>query len=146
MLHFGRHGHRMWIRADMALMIFLRRMAAPSRWCDLHMILGGSRTVLSDTFNHLTSIFYDRYSGLICNVNIWVEEFPTFAARMHSLGCPHDNIVMFVDGHFQPTCRPGGDGCVNLNLFDYQTFLCKERDFINLPQHTQPLITGCAKL
>jgi hypothetical protein len=32
-----------------------------------------------------------------------------------------------VDGHFQPTCRPGGKGCVNMNAYDHQMFNGKER-------------------
>ena len=32
-----------------------------------------------------------------------------------------------VDGHFQPTCRPGGDGCVNPNAHDADMYNGKEK-------------------
>lgn len=127
MLSFGRSGHTTWIRSDHAMMIMLRRLAFPCRWCDLQMLLGGSRTVLSDAYNYMTNILFDRYSNLICDVGIWRNDFVHFARHLHQLGCPHDNVVMFLDGHFQATSRPGGDGCVNFNLHDYQTFARKER-------------------
>eukprot|EP00961_Rhodomonas_salina_P265307 3586361-Rhodomonas_salina.1 len=127
MLKFGRKGHKMFMSADKALMIFLRRMASPCRWCDLQLILGGSRTVLSDTYNHMTNILYVRYHSLVSSIKLWGNEFDAFAAQLRKFGCPFPNLVMFLDGHFQPTCRPGGDGCKNLNLKDYQTFAGKER-------------------
>jgi len=45
-----------------------------------------------------------------------------FVAMLQDKGCPFDGMVGMVDGHFQSCCRPGGMGCINDNLFDYQMF------------------------
>ena len=115
------------MRADKALMILLRRMAAPCRWCDLQLILHGSRTGLSDCFNYMLSTVHARYSPITCDIRLWKHHFAHFAAHLASWGCPFDCLVAIFDGHFQPTCRPGGDACVYVNLKDYQTFAGKER-------------------
>jgi hypothetical protein len=39
--------------------------------------------------------------------------------------CVH--LQGLVDGHFQPTCRPGGDGCINANVFDQDMYNGKEK-------------------
>eukprot|EP00960_Hanusia_phi_P064676 765869-Hanusia_phi.AAC.1 len=122
-LEFGKQGHRSHVSADKALMILLRKLGVSSRWLDIRRVMGGSRTYLSDIYNYMLSVLYARYRGVVSNAIVWKDDFPLF----HSMGCPHDNIVMFLDGHFDPTCRPGGEGCVNMNLNDYETFAGKER-------------------
>jgi hypothetical protein len=114
------------VRADSALMIFLHRMAYPARWCDLQYILGSSRTVLSKTFNYMVEILYGRYARLMTDIRPWKRQFKRFANHLRSWGCPHHNLVAIFDGHFQETCRPGGDANKHLTLWDYQTFAGKE--------------------
>jgi hypothetical protein len=70
---------------------------------------------------------YARYASLVCDVHRWKQRFQDFAGHLAELGCPFDNSVMFIDSHFQPTTRPGGEGCINLNMEDFQTFAGKER-------------------
>ncbi len=127
LLRYGERYHYGYVWGDQALMVFLRRMATPSRWVDLQFILGGSRTKLSAVFNFMVANLYEQYSSLVCDLHRWKGQFARFAEHLSARGCPFPNLVMFVDGHFQPTARPGGDGCVNLNLMDYQTFAGKER-------------------
>ncbi len=38
------------------------------------------------------------------------------------MGAPYDNLDSFVDGHCNPTARPGGDACVWRNVWDYQVY------------------------
>ena len=52
----------------------------------------------------------------------WEDYIPDFVAMWTAKGCPFDGMVGMVDGHFQPCCRPGGLGCINDNLCDYQMF------------------------
>eukprot|EP00961_Rhodomonas_salina_P297476 3937250-Rhodomonas_salina.1 len=125
-LKFGDHGHRHTIRADSALMVFLRRMAYLSRYCDMQFILGSSRTVLSKTFNYMVEILYDRYAVMITDIRPWRMQFKRFAKQLSDWGCPHDNLVAIFDGHFQGTCRPGGDANKSLTMWDFQTFAGKE--------------------
>jgi hypothetical protein len=108
-------------------MVLLRRLAFPCRWCDLQIILGGSRTELSDTYNFMLQLIHDRYSHLMSNLLCFRYQFRRFADHLASFGCPFPNLVAIFDGHFVATCRPGGDGCKNLNLWDHQTFAGKER-------------------
>ena len=143
LLRYGKEGHYGWVWSDQAFMVLLRRMATPSRWVDLQYIIGGSRTKLSAVFNFMLDQMYVKYSPLICDVKIWSKHFRRFAQHLRSRGCPFDNLVMFVDGHFQPTCRPGGEGCVNLNMEDYQTYAGKER-LHGLKYQATVLPNGCA--
>ena len=125
-LKLGEHGHRHTVRADSALMVWLRRMTYPSRWCDLQFIMGSARTTLSLIFTCMTSILYDRYAIMMHDIRPWKGYFRRFASQLTLWGCVHDNLVCFFDGHFQGTCRPGGDANRSLTLWDFQTFSGKE--------------------
>jgi hypothetical protein len=47
----------------------------------------------------------------------WEEDFPSFANAVASkCGGLFDNITAFVDGHFVPVCRPGGQHNVNQSI------------------------------
>jgi hypothetical protein len=104
------------------MMIFLRRLAFPARWADINIILGGSTTTNSDTYNWALRYFYNKYVPLVQDVKRWKHKFPSFAGRLSQMGAPYDNLVSFVDGHFDPTARPGGDACVWQNVWDYQVY------------------------
>ena len=108
--------------ADSALMILLRRLARPAAWVDLQCVLGGSRAALSRIFTHMVHLVWARYAPLICDISIWKSFFADFAAHMKKMGAPFDNVVGFVDGKLVATARPGGNGCVFLNLHDFQTY------------------------
>jgi hypothetical protein len=105
-LRYGEAGHYGWVWSDQALMDFLPRLATPSRWVDLQYIIGGSRTKLSAVFNFMLEALYARYASLVCDMHRWKHRFADFAAQLRARGCPFDNLVCFVDGHFQPTARP----------------------------------------
>jgi hypothetical protein len=122
LLRFGKKGHRYTIAAHHVMMVFLRRMAFPARWCDLNIILGGSTTTNSDAYNFTLCHIYTRFVPLVQNLERWSNQFPQFAAQLAAMGAPYDNLVSFVDGHFDPTARPGGDACVRRNLWDYQMY------------------------
>jgi hypothetical protein len=126
-LRIGKLPHSFQMRADKALMILLQRLSYPCRWCDMQIMLGGSRTELSATYNHMLSMLYARYASLASNISVWRYQFRRFAAHFTAWGCVFDNLVGMFDGHFCATCRPGGDGNVNTTLWDHQTFAGKER-------------------
>ena len=121
-IKFGRKHHRYTMRSSNLLMIFLRRLAFPARWVDLNLILGGSTTTSSMAYNFVLCHFYSTYVPLIQDIKRWKHKFPLFADRLKQMGAPFDNLVSFVDGHFDATARPGGDACVNLNLWDFQMY------------------------
>jgi len=118
---------RLGLSTDKALMVLLRRLAFPCRWEDLKFILGCSRTELSNTYNYMLILIHERYGMLTSNLACFRFLFQSFAAKLTSFGCPFENLVAIFDGHFVATCRPGGDGCKGLNLWDHQTFAGKER-------------------
>ena len=111
---------RCW--ADSALMILLRRLSRPSSWVTLQGELGGSRAALSRIFTHMVHLVWARYGPLVSNIYIWKSFFADFAAHLEQLGAPFENLIGFVDGKLVPTARPGGNGCVFLNLHDFQTY------------------------
>eukprot|EP00961_Rhodomonas_salina_P221814 2999394-Rhodomonas_salina.1 len=74
----------------------------------------------------MLQLLYELYSPLTTSLSCFHYLFPQFAAQLASFGCPFDNLIGIFDGHFVATCRPGGDGCKGLNLWDYQTFAGKE--------------------
>ena len=75
----------------------------------------------------MVRMLYPRYGFMAQDIRPWRNMFPQFAEKLRSFGCPFDNLVALVDGHFLGTCRPGGDACKSLNLWDFQTFAGKER-------------------
>jgi hypothetical protein len=107
-LKFGQKRHTIYARADSALMVVLRRLAFPARWCDLQFVLGGSRSTLSATFNFMIDLLYRRYSRMATEVDPWKHHFRRFAEKLTDWGCPHTNLIGFFDGHLLVTARPGG--------------------------------------
>jgi hypothetical protein len=94
--------------ADTALMIVLRRLATASRWDDLIEEMGCSRTLLSAGFIYLIDYIYAGFAARLNDIRTWQADFPAFAAHTRARGSLFDNTIGFVDGHFQPVCRPGG--------------------------------------
>ncbi len=121
-IKFGQKGHRRTMRTDHILMVFLRKLAFPIRWCDMNRLLGGSRTTNSETYNFALQYFYVEYVPLIQNLDRWKHRFHDFARRLAEMGAPYHNLISFVDGHFDPTARPTGDACAGVNLWDYQMY------------------------
>ena len=118
----GTKNHESVLRAHHVLMILLRRLAFPSRWCNLNLILGGQSSASSPAFNWALNFFFRKYVPLIQDMSRWKHKFSDFARRLREMGAPFDNLVSFVDGHFDPTCRPGGDGCRHLMPKDYHMY------------------------
>lgn len=70
------------------------------------------------TASPLTVGVHDRVTSLLP----WEDYMNDFVAMLQNKGCPFDGMIGMVDGHFQACCRPGGLGCINDNVFDYQMF------------------------
>ena len=121
-IKFGKPGHRHTMRTDHLLMILLRRLAFPSRWIDLALILGGHESTLSRAYNFILKKVHHDFCHLVSDLRRWQHKFPQFAQRLTDMGAPFHNLIAFVDGHFDHTARPGGDGCVRRNLKDYQVY------------------------
>ena len=86
------------------------------------MILGGYDALLSETFKFGLMFFFHKYVPLVRDLHRWKHKFAAFAKRLADMGALFDNLISFVDGHFDPTARPGGDACVNKNVWDFQVY------------------------
>jgi len=101
-------------------MILLRRLAYSARWCDIALILGGYNTILLEAYKFALIYFFHKYVPLVQELEQWKDHFAGFAKRLFDMGAPFHNLISFIDGHFDSTARPGGDTCVNKNVWDYQ--------------------------
>lgn len=90
-----------------ALAIVLRRLAYPSRWCDLVPLFGRQVGPLSSLFNTTVGLIHRQWHANL-------ESFDTtrlrdrvvaFAARLRLMGCPLPNIFAFIDGTLRPIAR-----------------------------------------
>jgi hypothetical protein len=95
---------------------------------DLRFVLGRSKTVLCDAFLHCLKVLHRKYHLRLSSMLPWQDYMPVFVQALQAKGAVYPNLVGLVDGHFQPFCRPGGSGCKNVNVFDFETFNGKERE------------------
>jgi hypothetical protein len=70
-------------------------------------LIGGARATLSRIFTHMMHLVSERYGPLVSNIYIWKSFFADFAAHMHDMGSPVQNLIGFLDGKLVPTARPG---------------------------------------
>ena len=59
-IHFGKPGHKQWVRADWALMVLTKRLAVAGNLETVCRLLGGSRTLVSSTFNMMVDLVFRR--------------------------------------------------------------------------------------
>ena len=105
-MKFGRRWHKTRMRTDHIMMILLRRLAFPCRWCDLILILGGLISELSEAYNFALKFIFHKFCPLVSRLDVWKENFSRFAQRLSDMGVPFDNLVSFVDGHFNQLDLP----------------------------------------
>jgi hypothetical protein len=103
-------------------MILLRHLTRPVTWVDLQGVLSGSRVTLSYIFTHMINLVWVWYGSIVSNIYIWKSFFADFSVHLQALGALFDNLIGFVDGKLVPAVKSGGNGCVFLNLYDFQTY------------------------
>ena len=91
------------------LMILLRRLAYPSRHCDLGHLFGRSETAISTIFNHALNHVYEKCKHLLAfdweRLNAeYLEEMYNVNRRAGSL---LEDCVGYIDGTIRPMCKPG---------------------------------------
>ena len=93
-----------------ALLLLLRRLAYPNRYCDLLEVFGRSPSELSLIFNTTLDHVYDNFSYLLSDINelFWLSEdnLHLFADSITDKGAPLQNCWGFVDGTVRPIARP----------------------------------------
>lgn len=93
--------------AKEALLILLRRLAYPNRWCDLALIFGRTESELSLIFREILQDIYRRFHHLLEDLEnlVWVD-VSAFANAVQSAGAPLDNCWGFIDGTARAIARP----------------------------------------
>ena len=100
-----------------ALLILLRRMSYPGKWCDLCWEAGCSTSRLCEVFQAAVDHVYDEFAHLrdSRSLEAWSNHFARFAEAVHRggvnqrgyrRGCPLTNCALFVDGSVQEVTRP----------------------------------------
>ena len=97
------------VTGEECLLLLLRRLTYPVRFCDLAQTFGRSESPLSIIFNHALDHVYEKTKHLL--EFDWERLTPAYLERMCALvrrkGSPLVNCVGFIDGTVRPICRPG---------------------------------------
>ncbi|XP_068713526.1 uncharacterized protein [Montipora foliosa] len=89
-----------------SLMILLRRLSYPNRWCDLVRIFGRTEPELSMAFDMITNDLYARFSPRLTSLDlVWLNP-GLFSDAIHRKGAPLEQVWGFIDGTARPTARP----------------------------------------
>lgn len=105
----GSSGKEHKYKADLCLLVVLRRLAYPIRFYDMVTDFGIPSNRLCEIFHFTLDILFEKFHAIV-EFSTWLPYFRTFAEIMVSYGCPYDDLVALTDGNFLPTCRPGGLG------------------------------------
>ncbi|XP_070536586.1 uncharacterized protein [Ptychodera flava] len=96
-----------------ALLILLRRLAYPNRWCDLVTFFQRDEPELSIIFNTIVEHIYEEFGHLLTSLNLVWLDLVTFAEAVHNKGATLDNCWGFIDGTARSISRPtSGQGVV----------------------------------
>ena len=105
----GADNHKHKYRADVCLLVVLRRLSFPIRFYDMVSDFGIPSHRLCEIFHYTVDVIFARFHAII-EFATWLPFFPQFAAILQSYGSPYDDLVALIDGNFLATCRPGGLG------------------------------------
>jgi hypothetical protein len=136
-LNIGK-GKSTWsARADWVFMVLCRRLSFPGRIEDTCTVLGGSRTYVCQAWNYALNFIFVRYRVMLADMKRFAPWFEEMASWLSDRGCPHDNLVGFVDGNDQFICRTlGPGGKRRLNLYQRSNYSLKKKRHALLWQNT----------
>jgi hypothetical protein len=106
----GRKDKAQYFRADICLLVVLRRPAYPCRFVDLVNVFGLPSNRICDIFHTMIYYLYALYATKLNQYAIWSDNLPIFAQAMKAMGATYNNLCNIFDGHFVAFCRPGGLG------------------------------------
>ena len=96
------------VRTEWALLVLLKRLTCCSTYKDLRFVLGGSKTTMCKTFLHVLHHVYVSKCDRVTSLLPWEDFMLDFVDMWRARGSPFEWLVGLIDGHLQPTCRPGG--------------------------------------
>ena len=105
----GQAGKKKKYRADVCLLVVLRRLSYPVRFFDMVEDFGIPSNRLCEIFHSTIDVIFERFHAIIEFSN-WIPFFARFADIMKAFGSPYDDLIALTDGNFMATCRPGGLG------------------------------------
>ena len=81
-------------------MVMIKRLASTCTYRDLKKVLGGSKTLLCETFLYMLGYVYARYRQRLCDLT-WFEPHVDELVRLvnaqclhhNGMHCPVDNII-----------------------------------------------------
>lgn len=140
-LRVGTDGRQSLVCSAWALMVMIKRLASTCTYRDLKKVLGGSKTLLCETFLYMLGYVYARYRQRLCDLT-WFEPHVDELVRLvnaqclhhNGMHCPVDNIIGMLDGHFMPTTRPHGKGCRSKNFLDHHVYNGKGQGSLACPR------------
>lgn len=92
-----------YIASESGLLLLLRRLAYPARFCDLESFFGHDVSTLSRVFTACISYLHDRYSSCLRRL-ILADFIASYSALGIATGIA--GLAGFVDGTARTTCRP----------------------------------------
>ena len=90
------------------MLILCRRLAFPSRLCDLAETFGMSKSAVSEILLWEIDFLVNRYREVLTldTRRLTAERIAEFAAAIRDKGAPVAKVWGFIDGTFRKTCRP----------------------------------------
>ena len=105
----GAVGKKYTVRADVCLLVVLRRLSYPVRFWDLVEDFGIPSHKLCEIFHTGVDIIFERFHAIV-EFSTWLPFFQQFSQIMKEYKSPYDDLVALTDGKFLGSCRPGGLG------------------------------------
>ena len=119
--NIGAPKHKHMYRADVCLLVVLRRLSFPVRFYDMVEDFGIASHRLCEIFHFTVDLIFEKFHAVI-DFATWLPFFPQFAQIFQAYGSPYEDLVALTDGNFMPTCRPGGLGNKNSKIDQSQFY------------------------
>ncbi|KAL3260994.1 hypothetical protein MRX96_046202 [Rhipicephalus microplus] len=98
------------VPGEEALLMTLRRLAHPNRWCDLEPLFGRATctmpSVVSQVMGHVDRVIGHLLDNLTTHTWLTLDNLNVFSQAVHNHGATLINCWGFVDGTARPICRP----------------------------------------
>ncbi|XP_050515978.1 uncharacterized protein LOC126890879 [Diabrotica virgifera virgifera] len=124
------------------LCILLRRLAYPSRLCDLEQLFRRSATSISEISNYVNNHIYRNHGYLLRDLgNLpWLnrEKLSAYSNSIAAKGAAVQNCWGFIDGTARPICRPTElqeeyySGHKRVHCLKYQSLICPDGIIVSL--------------
>jgi hypothetical protein len=105
-MRVGRDQHQSFFPSDVCFMIFLRRMAYPSRYSDLVNEYNIPSMRIREIFHATLSWVFSKFAYRLLQPARYCGYIQLFADALTRFGSPFPNLVGIIDGSFMDLFRP----------------------------------------